>query len=139
MPLSNTLPAHVTADFVGSKELLERHDMAVPQLYEHHAEHNPNYPVFVYHDGERVQYINYATTNHAIDRAARYIGSQVGVNNKHAGIDKPVVGVLANAGEENIHGALKRLKPCRFRLDHLCMHHDRGHPCGLHRLPDIDA
>lgn len=99
MPLSNTLPARITSDFLASEELVKRDDIAIPQFYEFHEKHNPNYPVFLYHDGEKLQYITYATANRAIDRAARYIGSKVGVNHKHAGNDKPVVGILANAGE----------------------------------------
>ncbi|KAI0755845.1 acetyl-CoA synthetase-like protein [Fomes fomentarius] len=97
MPLSNTLPARITSDFLASEELVKRDDIAIPQFYEFHDKHNPNYPIFLYHDGKELKYITYATANRAIDRAARYIGSKVGVNHKHAGNDKPVVGILANA------------------------------------------
>ena len=99
MPFTSTLPAHLSPEFRGGEEILKRDDLAVPQLYEWHAEKNPDYPFVIYHDGEAVQYITYKTANRAIDRAARYIAAQVGVNREHAGADKPVVGILANAGE----------------------------------------
>lgn len=100
MPLLPTnIPAHISARFQPPVDLLKRKDLVVPQLYEWHAKENPDYPVFVYHDKGKLEYLTYATVNRAIDRAARYIASQVGSGCKEAEPTLPVVALFANAGD----------------------------------------
>ena len=98
MPLNAIdLPPHITVDFHAPKELLAQGSPA-PELYDWHAKENPNYPLFMYHDGGKHEYITYAVANLAIDRAARYISSCVGHTLKgYAG--RPTVAVLANSAE----------------------------------------
>ncbi|KAI0717761.1 acetyl-CoA synthetase-like protein [Cerioporus squamosus] len=94
MPLDlATLPAHVTTEFHPPTELLQRTDVVLPQLYEWHAKENPNYPLFVYYDGDHVEYITYSQANRAMDRVARFVASTVGTG--HA--TQPVVALFANA------------------------------------------
>ncbi len=96
MPLDlATLPAHVTTDFHPSTELVKQTDFVLPKVYEWHAKENPNYPLFVYHDGDHLQYITYSQANRAMDRIARFVASIVGTG--HA--TPPVVALFANAGE----------------------------------------
>ncbi len=98
MPLG-TVPPHISTEFRAPDELLKRKDVVVSQLYQWHAKENPNYPLFVYYDEDKLEYITYAKANRAMDRASRYIASIVGVKYNHAGSNQPVVAVLANAGE----------------------------------------
>ncbi|TFK79675.1 acetyl-CoA synthetase-like protein [Polyporus arcularius HHB13444] len=94
MPLDlATLPAHVTTDFHPSTELVKQTDFVLPKVYEWHAKENPNYPLFVYHDGDHLQYITYSQANRAMDRIARFVASIVGTG--HA--TPPVVALFANA------------------------------------------
>ncbi|KAJ8453583.1 hypothetical protein ONZ51_g13516 [Trametes cubensis] len=95
MPLNAIdLPPHITVDFHAPKELLAQGTTA-PELYDWHAKENPSYPLFMYHDGGKHEYITYAVANLAIDRAARYIASWVGHTPK-GDAERPTVAVLAN-------------------------------------------
>ncbi|KAI0370655.1 acetyl-CoA synthetase-like protein [Pilatotrama ljubarskyi] len=96
MPLNaKDLPAHATAAFRPPRELIERDDVALPQLYDWNAKQNPDYPLFSYHDGEELRYITYSSVNRAIDRAARFILSQISADFK--GGHQPVVALFADA------------------------------------------
>ncbi|KAI0672433.1 acetyl-CoA synthetase-like protein [Trametes maxima] len=99
MPLDPAdVPPHVTTEFRAPLDLVDK-GLTIPELYDVHAKSNPNYPLFVYHDGEQRQFITYAAANPAIDRAARYIASGLGpradVTNPNAKL--PIVAILANA------------------------------------------
>ncbi|KAI0739441.1 acetyl-CoA synthetase-like protein [Daedaleopsis nitida] len=100
MPLDRAVtPATISTRFRKPEELLRRHDTAIPQLFEWHAKENPDYPLFVYHDGSKLEYITYSGANRAIDRAARFLASTVGasLHHKHARSSPPVVAIFANA------------------------------------------
>lgn len=99
MPLLSTqVPTHVSIDFQAPKELVERKDVSVPQLYQWNAVENPNYPLFVYSDGGKLEYITYATANAAMDRVARYVLWSVGQNRNNLAANRPIVAILANTG-----------------------------------------
>ncbi|RPD77018.1 acetyl-CoA synthetase-like protein [Lentinus tigrinus ALCF2SS1-7] len=91
------LPPHVSTEFCEPTELLGRDDVAMSQYYEWQAKASPDYPLFVYQDGDRLGYINYAQANRAMDRVARYVTSVVGAGNRGPGGDHPVVALFANA------------------------------------------
>ena len=89
--------AHITFDFHPPDDDVLK-DLIVPQLYDWNARENPNYPLFVFHDGERRQYITYSTANKAIDRAARYALSVTGSCAGILGKSPVTIGILAHAG-----------------------------------------
>ncbi|RDX43676.1 acetyl-CoA synthetase-like protein [Lentinus brumalis] len=95
MPLDpSRVPPHVSTDFREPAELIARDDVAVSQYYAWQAKNNPNYPLFVYQDGDHLEYITYARANRAMDRVARYVASTVGAG---TGGERPVVALFANA------------------------------------------
>ncbi len=97
MPLDpSRVPPHVSTDFREPAELIARDDVAVSQYYAWQAKNNPNYPLFVYQDGDHLEYITYARANRAMDRVARYVASTVGAG---TGGERPVVALFANAGK----------------------------------------
>ncbi len=98
VPNPADVPAHITTDFRPPEELIKRTDLVISQLYEWHRTANPNYPLFVYQDGDELQYITYTTANRAMDRAARYVASKVGCGGKEAAPVQPIVALLANTG-----------------------------------------
>lgn len=101
MPLTPAdVPSHITTEFNRPLHLVKQ-GAALPELYSWHAQENPNYPLFTYQDGDRVEFITHAVANRAMDRAARYVlsslesgGSSVQVSTK-----PPTVAIFANAGE----------------------------------------
>ena len=96
MPLDiATLPAHIATEFHKPTQLLERSDVILPQFYQWHATENPNYPLFVYQDGDHLEYITYSQANRAMERIARFVASVVGTGH----VVPPVVALYANAGE----------------------------------------
>ncbi|KAI1789126.1 acetyl-CoA synthetase-like protein [Ganoderma leucocontextum] len=98
MPLLSTqVPKNVTIDFRVPKELVERKDVSVSQLYQWHAVENPNYPLFVYYDGGKLEYITYAAADAAMDRVARYVLRSVALDHRSSAAKPPVVAILANA------------------------------------------
>ncbi|RPD58184.1 acetyl-CoA synthetase-like protein [Lentinus tigrinus ALCF2SS1-7] len=97
MPLDHAgLPAHVKTDFHSPEELRERTDITVAQLYEWHAKANPDYPLFIYQDGDKLEYITHSTAYRAIDRVARYVASIAGTGGSEASSNQPVVALFAN-------------------------------------------
>ncbi|KAI8995250.1 acetyl-CoA synthetase-like protein [Trametes punicea] len=97
MPIAaEDLPAHVTAVYNAPEELIKRNDVALPQLYEWSAKHNPNYPLFMYQDEKELKYITYRAANRAIDRAGLFVQSQLRSCNL-GGEGRPVIGLFADA------------------------------------------
>ena len=98
MPLtSSNLPFCVSHVFNPPVDLLDRLDTPVTQFYDWSAVHNPDYPLFVYHDGKQRQYVTYSSAVTAMDRAGRYVVSRVSASPKTGTLPR-VVGILANAG-----------------------------------------
>ncbi|KAI9060104.1 acetyl-CoA synthetase-like protein [Trametes sanguinea] len=95
MPLDPAdVPSYISTEFRQPLEELKQGNIVAPQLYEWHAKENPNYPLFTYYDGEKPEYITYATANRAIDRAARYIAS--GLGPLYETTPRPIVALFAN-------------------------------------------
>ncbi|OSC98631.1 acetyl-CoA synthetase-like protein [Trametes coccinea BRFM310] len=88
------LPGPLTAVYHPPAELIKRDDVALPQLYEWTAKHNPNYPLFMYQDGEEMKYITYSVVDRAINRAAKFVQAQLAPRKKDA---RPVIGLFADA------------------------------------------
>ena len=92
------LVSHVSTEFREPSELIARDDVTIPQYYEWQAKVNPNYPLFVYQDGDRLGYVTYAQANRAMNRVARYVTSAVNTSKCGHGGERSVVALLANAG-----------------------------------------
>ena len=96
MPLDHSrLPSNVSTEFRVPSELIARDDVAIPEYYAWQAKANPNYPLFVYQDGDHLEYITYSQANRAMERIARFVASVVGTGH----VVPPVVALYANAGE----------------------------------------
>ncbi|KAJ7596093.1 hypothetical protein C8J56DRAFT_395210 [Mycena floridula] len=70
--------------------------LSLPEIYDFHALHSPNHPLFVYHDGISLQTVNWGQAVRAVHRAARLVEasvSQYELPNKKL---STVVAVLAN-------------------------------------------
>ncbi|KAI0631526.1 acetyl-CoA synthetase-like protein [Trametes polyzona] len=98
MPLTPAdVPSHISTEFRPPLELVEK-GAAVPELYSWNAKENPNYPLFTYQDGDKVEFITYSAANRAMDRAARYV--LAGLNSDgtapKAGENPPIVAIFAN-------------------------------------------
>ena len=99
MPLDHSrLPSNVSTEFRVPSELIARDDVAIPEYYAWQAKANPNYPLFVYQDGDQLGYVTYAQANRAMDRVARYVTSVVQSSKRGHGGERPVVALFANAG-----------------------------------------
>ncbi|KAI0370654.1 acetyl-CoA synthetase-like protein [Pilatotrama ljubarskyi] len=100
MPLTPAdVPSHISTDFRSPPAELLKKGVTLPELYSWQAKENPHYPLFTYHDGDKSEFITYATANRAMERAARYILSGLG---RHAaapapGANPPTVAIFANA------------------------------------------
>ena len=102
---SNLVTAPVTFDFhAPGGDILKKPDLVVTQLYEWNAKMNPNYPLFLYHDGEERRYITYSSAEVAVTRAARYVFRSVNPHGDVLETLRPVIGILANTG--NVIGPL---------------------------------
>ncbi|KAI0327453.1 hypothetical protein GY45DRAFT_1256970 [Cubamyces sp. BRFM 1775] len=95
-PSPQRLPGKVITKFRPPHELLARDDVALPQLYDWNAQHNAEYPLFVFHDGERLVHITYHAANQAIDRSASLILQKHGPSSAH-GSKQPVIGLFADS------------------------------------------
>ena len=80
------------------EDVLNSPGLVVPQLYDWNAKTNPNYPLFLFHDDEKRQYITYSSANEAISRAARYTLSSVGPHDDAPQKPRRVIAMLANTG-----------------------------------------
>lgn len=78
----------------------------VPQLYDWHYEHNPDYPAFVYHSdlGERT-YVTYRSLIPAAHKAGFHIANRLNID-LTAGVDSfPTVVILTTAGSFMLLGS----------------------------------
>lgn len=103
MPLNpNDAPAHISTSFRHPENLegIESR-ITVPELFDLQAKANPNYPLFTFSDGDKREFITYASVNRAIDRAARYTlaGFDHYDSTVEASAKPPTVAILARAGE----------------------------------------
>ena len=90
---------HITFEFrAPGDDVLKNPALVITELYDWNAQNNPNYPIFVFHDGQKRQYITYSSANEAINRAARYACSSVGSPGGTPGQPRRLVAVLANTG-----------------------------------------
>ncbi|KAI0634096.1 acetyl-CoA synthetase-like protein [Trametes polyzona] len=99
MPLTpEQVPSHIETTFCRPIALLEK-GTTVPELYDWHARENPNFPLFVYNNGDEREFVTYASANQAMDRAARYIISGVPpLDHSARSSGKPtVIAILARA------------------------------------------
>ncbi|KAI0660272.1 hypothetical protein C8Q70DRAFT_1105691 [Cubamyces menziesii] len=96
MPILSQPDRNITRDFNPPRELVVREDVALPQLYDWNAEHNAQYPLFVFHDGECLSHITYSAANQAIDRAARLVLQELGPASAF-GVKQPVIGLCADS------------------------------------------
>lgn len=72
--------------------------LTIPEIYDWHYKHNPNYPVFKYADGHNVKHLLYSDLVPAAHRAGRYIAA---VTNLDVNADRstyPIVALLSTAG-----------------------------------------
>ena len=74
-------------------------DLVITDLYDYNAKHNPNYPLFLFHDGQEKKYVTWSTTTKGITRAARYAISCVGPHSKEPGKPRRTVAIIANTGK----------------------------------------
>ena len=73
--------------------------ITIPDLFEWHAEHNADYPLFRFHDGQAAKEITYAEACKGIRRAAKYVRSFAGrASALSDGGTRTPVAILANAG-----------------------------------------
>lgn len=96
LPNTQTL---TSTTFKSPRALLEEQAITIPELYEWSLIHNPNFPLFRYHDGENVQTITYAEAVPAVRRAAHLVKSVV--ESSKIDVDPvvpPIIAVLANTG-----------------------------------------
>ncbi|KAI0647275.1 acetyl-CoA synthetase-like protein [Trametes meyenii] len=103
MPLNPIdVPSHISHEFRPPLELVKR-VVPLTELYDWHARENPHYPLFTYHDGEKLQYITYSTANRAIYFVARYVmrcvSQSLNLSGGSATTSRtlPVVAIFANA------------------------------------------
>ncbi|KAH9847100.1 acetyl-CoA synthetase-like protein [Lenzites betulinus] len=98
MPLSPAdVPSHITTEFHPPSELVKK-GATLPELYAWHAKENPNYPLFTYQDGDSNKFITHSAAARAMDRAARYVLSNLDpARASAAGTAKPpTVAIFAN-------------------------------------------
>ena len=74
--------------------------MMVPEMYDWHAKHSPEHPLFVYpgEDGE-VKTIKWGAAIRALHRAGRWLNGFVNGNSMTNTSDGPLIAILANSGE----------------------------------------
>ncbi|KAI0364205.1 acetyl-CoA synthetase-like protein [Pilatotrama ljubarskyi] len=98
MPLDPAdVPSHITTDFHAPLELVKK-GVTMHDLYDWHAKENSDYPLFTYHDGDKLEFITYSAANSAMDRAARYAISGLGSNaTTQSDGKRPTVAIFANA------------------------------------------
>ncbi|RPD58224.1 acetyl-CoA synthetase-like protein [Lentinus tigrinus ALCF2SS1-7] len=89
------MPAQPHAVYQSPRALIESSASAItiPGLYEWHAEHNPNYSLFRFHDGQAVKDVTYAQACQGIRRVAKYVRAIAG----SPSVAREPVAILANA------------------------------------------
>ncbi len=94
-PLSRTM-ASDKRSWQTPRTVIEQGNITLPKLYEWHAHHNSNYPLFRYSpNGCDVKEIDYAHIFRAICRASSYIRSHICEK------ERIPIAILANAGEQS--------------------------------------
>ncbi len=75
------------------------HGLSVPGLYQYHAKHSPEHPVFTYSDpADGTTYeITYASVWESIGRVGDIIAHRCS-SSVEASAERPVIGILAHAG-----------------------------------------
>jgi hypothetical protein len=74
--------------------------LTIPEVFDWHAEHNPQYPLFVYPDDDTLKYITMEETAHGMHRAARHYACHfTSLGHPPAVRDSPVVALFALTGE----------------------------------------
>ena len=113
------------------------HGLSIPGLYEHHAEHSPEHPVFTYSDLETgaSHDITYREAWYSIGAVASIVNNHV--RGTEAG-ERHVIGVLAMSGTHNTSGCTfpsSQRSPPRHAELHL--RECRDHEPWPHRVPAI--
>ena len=74
--------------------------LTIPEMYDWHAEHSPEHPLFIYpdEDGE-VKTIKWGAAIRALHRAGRWLNGFVNGNIMTNTSDGPLIAILANSGE----------------------------------------
>ena len=91
--------ADISLEFHPPTELTQKwRDLVVTDLYDYNAKHNPNYPLFLFHDGQEKKYLTWSTADKGITRAARYAVSCVGPHTNESGKPRRTVAMIANSG-----------------------------------------
>lgn len=73
--------------------------MLVPEMYDWHATHSPEHPLFIYPDNDgQVKTIKWAEATRAIHRAGRWLLSLVKETATSSVEEKPLIAILCNSG-----------------------------------------
>lgn len=78
--------------FTSPREEINSGRASIPQLYEWHALHNADYPVYRFHDGENVRTLIHGEVIHGIRRVAKAVRTFA-----NAG-ERQVFAILASSG-----------------------------------------
>ena len=86
-------PPSSASPWQSPRSLVESGQVTLPQVFEWNAKHNPHHPVFVYHDGQKVNTVDFMQCTQGIRRAARYLRAHVPVQGcvavfAHAGVNQ---------------------------------------------------
>ena len=87
VPLLRDYPA-----FVSPRSEIEAGTTTIPYLYEWHARHNPEYPLFIFNDDKDTRSLTYGQAIKGIRRVAQTIRGLVATS------ERRVVAILANTG-----------------------------------------
>ena len=77
--------------FRSPRNLIESWKLTIPELFEWNAKENPNYPLFRFHDGNKLNALTYAEVFQGAKRAARYVKARIPT--------PQIVAVVVNVGE----------------------------------------
>lgn len=83
--------------FKSTRQLLEQKGQTAPSIIEWIADHNPEHPFFVYHDGTKLNEVSWRRVRDGIHRAAHYFSDRV--KGPTSTTDRPVIAILASTGE----------------------------------------
>ncbi|KAK7678721.1 hypothetical protein QCA50_018303 [Cerrena zonata] len=80
--------------FKSTRQLLEQKGQTAPSIIEWIADHNPEHPFFVYHDGTKLNEVSWRRVRDGIHRAAHYFSDRV--KGPTSTTDRPVIAILAS-------------------------------------------
>ena len=85
--------------------------LTLPEIYDWHAEHNAQYPLFVYHDRIREELVrlSYAEVVGAAHRAGRLVLAAIGIDRDCPSAKCGPVAILARTGALCTHSAHSKL------------------------------